>query len=451
MSVRRVGAFIAVVMVVAALDEAGAQAPQPPVIDDLKVTSLHKGRTDWDVVTSFCIEAKDPDSKSVTFEVISPAASGDLDCKKSCTPFAAAAGGTRATRCEYKPRLGFVGLDTFKIQGTDDAMLKSPAATVNIDVKNEGLRWELLAAGSTGLTSDTGSPADIPKVLGKDLQDFLFVLNWQTASPRQKPLAPIVPVAGGPAPVAPLVATGKFSRLVNVVFQTGLQSGSAAVTPTQVGVSPTTPTTPTTPAAGAAPAETGTKSAAVQRQFTAGGHVNYSGVIDADGQGTFVEIGVTGKAAVDVFVEGDVTQQVTEGKFVELLRSGDTFFRGEGGLRIGLKRYKENSSVVRSCPGAGAAGCPPAVGAGQQVLHPSNLDDLVYVELLFQRNNALANLAATGDSRNRYAVRIAAQPQLAKLPGRPKFLIGLEVSHARGGEPITKVFYGMNLSGNKLF
>jgi hypothetical protein len=435
--------------------EASAQN-QPPVVNDFKVVSLHRARPDWDVTTSFCIVAEDPDSAVSKWDIGNGAASGSLKCNLPCTVAPAdpdVTANARSMRCEYKPALGFVGLDFFNVKAIDATGLTSQAARVEIDVRNEGLRWELLTAAATGLTSDTGSVGDIPKVLGKNLQDFLFVLNWQTASPRQD--------AFSLGSNRPLIGQGKVSRNVNFVFQTGLQSGSAAVTAKSLattGEAPAASTPPsgtiTTPASGQA--EAATTSAAVQRHFTAGGQVNYSAVIDADGQGTFVELGFAGKGAVDVFVEGASAQQVSGGQFVQLLRDGDTFFRGEAGLRVGLKQLKERSSVIRACPkdrGECTALPERTIMPGERLIHPANLDDLVYFELLYQRNNALANLeTGKGDSRNRMGVRIAAQPQIANLPGRPKFLIGVEVSRAlHGSTPIAKAVYGLNLSGNKLF
>ncbi len=426
--------------------------PQPPVVKDLSVVSLHRARPDWDVTTSFCIAAEDPDSPVPTFNVLNGAAHGHVDCKKPCTlgpndPKKTA--DTRSTRCEYRPALGYTGPDSFTVQAVDATGLPGQAATISIDVRNEGLRWELVTANSTGLDSDRNQVTDIPKVIGKNLQDFLFVLNWQTASARQD--------AVRTAADRPVIGIGKLSRNLNVVFQTGLQSGSATVdvepvAAAQVPGSPTTPsgTVPQTSAQG--------KVAANQRQFTAGGQVNANLVFDADEQGTFVELGLTGKAAVDVFLDGAAAQETSPGKFVQLLREGNTFFRGEAGLRVGIKQLTERSTTVRVCHGSSGKECSELAADGvvrsdEKLLYPANLEELVYVELLYQRNNALAGLSAGGaDSRNRLAVRIAAQPVIASLPGRPKFLIGVEVSRAfSGGPPITRIFYGLNLSGNKLF
>lgn len=426
---------------------------QPPVVKDLTVVSLHRARPDWEVTTSFCVVAEDPDSAVPTFNVVSPPANGTVDCTKPCTLRPTddpATANVRSTRCDYQPSLGFTGPDAFRIVAVDTDELKSPAATVAIDVRNEGLRWELITAASTGLTSDRDTLQDIPKVIGKNLQDFLFKLNWQTASPRQDPILPRVN--------APVSGVGKLSRMMNVVFQTGLQSGSAAVE-AEALAPVNADTNPSAASAGTATSETsGTKQAANQRQFTAGGTVQFTWVLDADGQGTFFEFGFIGKGAVDVFLDGASVEEVSAGKFVRLLREGRTFIRSEGGGRIGLKQLKERSSTVRTCRPPGQE-CPKLevakqVQKSEKLLHPANLDDLVYLELFYQRDNALGGLDAAGNNpRNRLGLRIAAQPMLASLPGRPKFLIGVEVTRAfmGGDRPIARIFYGLNLSGNKLF
>jgi hypothetical protein len=405
-----------------------AQTNAAPTVSDKAVVSLFRARPEWEVRTTVCLEGRDADSKTLTFQVVEGARNGKLVPLGSCaldpgdadSPLA-----QRSARYLYQPTVGFTGRDEFTYVAIDEQMGRSQPGTVAIDVRNEGLRWELLTLGATGLTGDADSLTDIPKVIGKTAQDFLFVLNWQPASPGQ--------TGTRGAAGWPVTRTGKLSRAVSVLFETGVRTGEAAVKARRLlavdGASPTAANEPTSEA-----------SVASQRHFTSGGQVNINAVADADGQGTYVELGFTGKGHLDVFVDDAQTSQRSAGQFIQLLREGDTFFRGEAGARVALKQYRENSASV-------------VFAGGQRIVYPSNLDELVYVELLWQRNNATGQIdVGGGDSRNRYAVRIAAQPQLVNVPGRPKFLIGIEVTRAiSGGRPSTKVFYGLNLSGNRLF
>jgi hypothetical protein len=179
--------------------------------------------------------------------------------------------------------------------------------------------------------------------------------------------------------------------------------------------------------------------AATQRHFTADGQLNGAWVFDADGTGTYLSLGIGAKGAVDAFPDTDQLEQRPNGSVVQLLRTKNTFFRYELSGRFAIKQLKENGSSV--------------VIKGDSVIHPANLDDLVTVEGLWLRNSGLEGLDANGgDSRYRFGLRVAAQPQLANVPGRPKVLLGIELTRAVKGGPIaTKIFYGMNLSGNSLF
>src|SRR4029077_5338188 len=129
---------------------------------------------------------------------------------------------SRSCRCEYVPTPGESGPDYFYyVARTTDGTttVRSQPAKVDIDIKNRGLRWELVPTGTTGLSSDANSLQDVPSVFGKTAQDFLFVLNWVTDFPDQN-------IRPGSTPFAGFLSKGDLispmSRSVNIALRTGL-------------------------------------------------------------------------------------------------------------------------------------------------------------------------------------------------------------------------------------
>jgi hypothetical protein len=86
---------------------------------------------------------------------------------------------------------------------------------------------------------------------------------------------------------------------------------------------------------------------------------------------------------------------------------------------------------------------------GNRVEHGRNAEDLLVIEALIARDNALADLpAGDGDSRNRWVLRLIAMPPIpgVSLPGNMRPTFGVETSRAiGGGEQIIRFIYGANV------
>jgi hypothetical protein len=401
--------------------DATVPAPRP-----MKVTSLRRASADWDVRTSIWLEADGVSVSGLRFVITSKPSKGELNCPGIGQPVSE----TRSLRCEYLPSTGLSGDDYFYYATETTAAggnaVRSSPAKVDIDIQTRGLRWELIPVGTTGLTSDSNTPADIPSVFGKTAQDFLFVLNWVTDFPEQK-LAANVRVARSQPLLRDNVQV-KRSRSMNVVFKTGLVTMPMTVEAVDRGE--TTQAGPAPPAQPATPAET---TAGMRRAFTAGAEANFNAVWKFDGSGTFAEFGGVGKGSFNVATETEDAEIQTDRLF-ELLRRERGTFRWELGARFVLRRDDPNEATT-------------LIVKDDRVEHGRNAEDLLILEALVQRDNALPDLTTDdGDSRDRKVLRFIAMPKLPKLPAVVRPTLGVEASWPlRGGEPIIRFIYGANV------
>jgi hypothetical protein len=186
-------------------------------------------------------------------------------------------------------------------------------------------------------------------------------------------------------------------------------------------------------ATGGSDAETA-NSVSLWRAFTVGADANLNAVWKFDGQGAFLELGAVGRGAFDVGVHTD-SAEIKTGELFELLRRERGTFRGEGGVRLALRSDEADEAAT-------------LLVKGEDVEHGRNTEELLVVEALIQRNNALKDLPADdGESENRWLVRFQAMPKIPGLPSQTRPMFGIEVSQPlSGGEKVVRFLYGGNFS-----
>jgi hypothetical protein len=429
---------------------AQAQEPKPaPKALDRSVISLHRAASDWRVLTTIWLAAETQDpTADIEFAYVQPP-NGALVCDANGKP----PDKQTSVACTYQPKAGYVGADRFTYTAKQGDRVSQPA-TVTIDVRTNGLRWELSTVSTTGLTSDNPDLSTLPQVIGKNSQDFLFSLNWQVAKPRQRLTTQASAAIGGPIasasdrasadrPVPPSAAhavaydRGAYgTRNINAVFRTGIVSDPSAVELKDLGPASGTP-------AGEADGETGTTqtAAVARRQFLVEAEMNYNSVLRWDGVGHFAEVGVIGKGSFSVPVSGSDSVFKTAGRLVDIISDEPGAFKAEGGARFALKQaHEEEAKTLTIAPD------------GRQANRPSNIDDVLAVDFLIQRDETMANLptGSSSKSENRWALRFVAYPEVKFLSGHQRFQLGLEVSQPlKGGPMVVRVLYGVNLSLSK--
>ena len=337
-----------------------------PKADDKRVSALYRTREEWKVTTTVTLTAKDEDGDAGgtdkwTFEVLNPAAlktangKSRLNCLDPTTaqwsgPAVKFTVAQLSIICEYEPPVAFAGEDTFQYRVSDSASPAgvSPPATVSIDVKSQGLRWEFTTGAGQTLSSDTPQGEGLPDIFGKTAQDFLMTLDWVIRQPTDAVTAAVQPAATSgsaesPIPDEPLHE--RIQRDMHLAIRTGLVTKAEAVTATPVT------DTAGNPVAGA-PSEEAT---AGRRKFTAGGEFNYNWVLPWYGTGAFVELGGMARGNLDVAVDTDDDFEKVAGRLVKLARTGKGVgsFRGEVGMRVTLKQYRQEMFQMKRQAGPG--------------------------------------------------------------------------------------------------
>ena len=426
--------------------EAGQAAAIPvPVLDPPpKVVSLHRPQKEWNVVTTITLAIK-PTTNAIerAFRWSDPT-HGELACNglaKEIHQTSSLPAGTTSISCTYQPAVGFKGIDTFVY----DAQFKDGAfteqATVTIEVRERGLRWEFKTNAST-ITSDAPDPealAQIPDILGGTSQDFLFTLNWQTLRPRRSVENPNT-VVEAQATQSLLrkadlrVKNSMASRTANFLVETGVQSEAVAATVVDVG--------PAATVSSSGDSQTGTTSeqSAARRNMVLRGEFNYNAGFNADGAGRFVEFGGVGKGSFSSVLDSNESFKEAVGRVLQVVPKDRTAYKLDGGFRLAIKQAHELDTTT-------------LVGLNGQTEEPTNIENMFLLEFTLRFDSAVSGLATdstTGDSRKRWALRAEFSPEIAGLPGHQLSTIGFEVSRALdGGSPAVKILYGMNLSATK--
>lgn len=431
-------------MAVAMFTSAPAMADQPavpvPRLDPpAKVVSLHRPRDDWKVVTTITL-AIEPSTGpwERTFRWSDPV-HGQLKCLDlpEATHVATVPSGVTSIACTYQPHVGFVGSDRFTYDARFEGGAFSEQATVAIDVRERGLRWEFRTSAST-ITSDAPDPealAQIPSILGGTSQDFLFTVNWQLLRPRQRLADGQLARTSGLLRGADLrMRPGAASRSANFVIETGIESSAVAATLIDVGQA-ATPMGST-----AAGADSPTEQAVARRTMVLRGEFNYNAGINADGIGRFVEVGGVGKGAFTTVLDSDESFKEAVGRVFQVVPLDRTACSLDVGMRLAVKQAHELSSTT-------------LVNPSGQTEQPTNIENAFVLEVLWRFDTSVSNLATDstdGDSRRRWAIRAEFSPEIDRLPGHQRPTIGFEVSRAwDGGPPSVKITYGVNLSATK--
>jgi hypothetical protein len=286
---------------------------------------------------------------------------------------------------------------------------------VTIDVKSQGLRWEIVTNANQSLTSDVPGAGNIPSSIGKTNQDVTLSLDWVFRSPQYR--------SDSETDVGASTFDGHF------VFRTGLTTKGEAVTATAVA-----PATPTSAPAPNPPAASG-PTAAARRQFSTVGELNYNWVLPATSTGAFLELGGLARGSIDADIEGTTTNQEAAAQIYKLVRDGVVSFTGEIGVRATLKQYHSDMFAMTVKRGS------------DKTEYSKNSDDFITAEFGFRRNTGLAGLESVGIQQNRYFVRVIATPvEIPGAPGHTKPMIGVELTGGRDQPKQFKVLYGVDLS-----
>jgi hypothetical protein len=422
---------------------AAAQDARPPVALDKHYSSLYRASAEWVVKSTIELAGEDstPNGAGTNrylFRILHPeqfrmGQASRLVCFEpgpakegpdpAPLPIQVDTAGLRIW-CTYQPPIDRDEPETFQyeIVKTTSATttLTSAPATVAIDIKRQGLRWEIVTAAGQSVSGSGVAGADaIPDVLGKTAGDVMVNLDWVFRQPQKTETQTSL---GATADGHVLVRTGYVTR-------------SEAVTATPVADVEGSAGSTT----GATPDGTSEDALEPRRKFTFGGEANYNWVLSSTGTGTFLEVGVLGRSTVDVDVEADETFRKTADRLLRLVRknSGAGNFRGEIGGRIVLKQFHREmfqSTVQRQ-------------GSSTQ-LFTRNADNFVTLEFGLVRDGALGGLEAdTGITERRYFIRAFLTPlEVPGAPGHTKPLIGVELTGWGSQPKQVKVLYGANLS-----
>ena len=419
---------------------ASAQINRPPIALDVEASSLRRASEEWIIETLLTLRATDegeqPSGMQWVFRILNPASR--VRCFQPVagggTP--TLVGGGAATfeitvtddldiTCKYSPPVGRVGDDQFQYEGVEQSPasgatnLRSAVATVTVDIKPQGLRWQFQTGAGQSFSSDSGTSglADIPDILGKTDQDFLFSLDWVFRNPQKRSSQESVGAA---------TADGHF------VFRTGYRNKADAVvaTPLPTGNLITGAGTTTT-----APAQ---DAVAPRRKFSVGGEVNYNFVVVPGDNGSFIELGGLGRANLDIDVEDTETLKQTGERILRLARksSENGSFSFEAGGRVVIKQFHEEmfrTTVQRQ-------------GSTTQA-YTRNTDELLAVEFGLQRDETFKTLESLGFKPVRYFVRVVAT--LIEIPGvsgHTKPMFGVELTGGRDQPRLVKLLYGADIS-----
>lgn len=413
--------------------------PTPDVADNktMTVVSLSRARPDWRVVTSIELVVTAVAAQPDLLFTVGPVAHGTLTCPLDANGAIVAAPGSRSVRCSYEPALKWSGPDSFVWRANYRGGASSEPVTVAIDVRERGLRWEFKASGST-ITSDRATDAQlasIPDIVGGTSQDFLFTLNWQTVSPRQhlqQALSSTEQTQSAALAAARVAgAFGRVSRSQNLLIETGVESDTVESTVVDIGT-PATPATPATTAPAGAPAE----KPVARRNLVMRTEWNVNAALDADGQGTFIEVGGIARGAFSTVLNSDESFVQAAGRVLQVIPKDRTGFRFDYGGRIAVKQSHESTGTS-------------VITGPDQVERASNIEDLALFEFGRRFDSAMGD-APTGDLDPRWAwmLRASVFPHV-KLAGHQLGLIGVEATKPEGGTFGVKVLYGVNLSASR--
>jgi len=284
----------------------------------------------------------------------------------------------------------------------------------------ERLRWELVTNGSSNLGGSEGGSGEspVPSLTGTDA-NFMFQLDAQ-----------------------PLLNYGARSAKLShhLVFRTGITTVGRTVTAkTDVATSAVVETL-VSQGATVTPTTTSGVSLTRQRAFTAGFEYSANRLAQAQQNGAFMEFGVVAKGHFDAFLDDQRFFEKSGLTYVKVnapAGSDAGYYRVEAGFRFRLSQKEEVAMPV----------------AG--VMKGGNVDDLLLLEVLYERQESVQGLLPDIDTANRLVMRFLATPDLpdAMTMKNMRMLLGLEVNNDwRGkGTKDVRIFYGVNADLKSLF
>jgi hypothetical protein len=432
----------------------GSTPASPPVAPATEASSLRRASQEWEIrtrVTLAAMATHSPKGMQWRFRVLNP--QSRVRClKQGGKPENPAdwLGDTTANvevdttdilevLCEYQPPVKKTGKDTFEFEVEElkspdplrKPLLKSAPATVTVDIKPQGLRWQFVTGGTTVKEGGLDNVGSVPDLIGKtNGGDFMLNLDWVIRHPQK---------TSNEARVG-------ASADSHIVFHTGYITRTEAVTATPVPAV-AGGTTTTTPAA----AE---DAVAARRKFTFGGEWNYNWVLTKDDNGVFAELGLLGRGSLDIDVEDKETLKQTAGRILQLTRKNDQSgtLRAEWGGRFALKQKHEEMfqttvTKLKSLTLGGTPGAKPALQPVTQTYN-RNSDDLLAVEFGWLRDEALADIqTTTGFKQGRYFIRgLFTLVEIPGAPGHSKPMFGFELTDGADQPRQVKFLYGADIS-----
>ena len=416
-----------------------AEAASATVVD-VSAKSLATINDQWEVVTFVYLSALG-DTRQTRFRISELPRKGQLldfrDGKWCRVPSLYTTESSKYLRhaLRYVPYRNQAGQDTFKFRAVDANDRQSADAVATIEIERGGLRWHITLNGSTGFPDQGPNSDDLdlrnPETIGASAQDTMFHLDWQWKAPRTVAVLDKESIHAAKQP-----RDARFRRRwsAHATLMAGYTQRPLAILNPADGQDPTGATIESNGD------NTLMRNLSYRRAFTVGTEVNMGPVADLDAQGTFAEFGATVGAYFDAFVDGDgnalASSQRAEGTVSD--------YRFEGGFRLAFKQ-------MGSDEGMGIARRHPAHGSRAAVLEPGNTEDLFVFQFLYQRQQALLDLIAageSGDSRNRLAFRLTAMLPVPGANDNAKFVLGVEASQdiRNRGPRDVRMFYGLGLS-----
>lgn len=397
-----------------------------PYVDNVPgAAALSSNNADTVPVSSILLVGHDQDDPDLTFAGVEGPSHGTVSYRQIAK--------TNRGYALYSPDPGYVGQDAFTFKATDSDGNESNVGTVTVSVRRAGLKWEILGGAATGLPSaETGSTSTD----GKTLPHFLFRLDWLIAPPATDGTA-VFSAQNGPLTVR---ESDRSQWSAHTLFETGFVTRPVMLQNTA----------------------SDTRTLSYQRAFTVDAELNFNYVRDADHLGAFWELGPLVRSALDIFIDDDDFSQDANGvNFIRLTREDAkrAFYRFEAGVRFALKQSQSSNTTIfmkRPSDTADAKGVMTKLGRGNTTgseVYPKNLRDLLVIEAVYNRNDALSSLATNPleDTENRFAVRFFAYPILPNAPKGYRFLIGAELDRDfNGGTQDVRIFYGFNIEPTEI-
>ena len=214
------------------------------------------------------------------------------------------------------------------------------------------------------------------------------------------------------------------------------------------------------PCAGTASASSSAPSnctaATPQQAFVAKAGGTMGWIFGQDGQGTFYELGLAGRAAFEDLVQSNQIVQSGGVSYINLSsnnpRNAIGLYEGVFRFRVGALGHDAPAADPQKQNGKLAVARNNVAKNNGPKTYSHNTSDFLVMEAGYQNNSGLQQLAANPQTstRNRFVGRFYLYPP---LPGttQTKPMVGMEYSGGiNGGPKVVQIFFGVNLNPVKL-